>query len=91
MCGDQSNTNTDDVQNSHWNHIRARLRAEIGDELYYSWFSRLKLLAMDNGEATLVAPTCFMKIWIEQHYLDSLRAEFSIEFGGAWRITVVSA
>ena len=43
---------------------------------------------MDGGEATLIAPTNFMKMWIDEHYLDRLQAEFSLEFGDIHQISI---
>ncbi len=43
---------------------------------------------MDDGEATLIAPTSFMKMWIDEHYLDQLQAEFSLEFGDIQQISI---
>jgi chromosomal replication initiation ATPase DnaA len=43
---------------------------------------------MDGGEATLIAPTSFMKMWIDDHYLDRLQAEVSLEFGDIRQISI---
>jgi len=86
--GDRSITDLDDAQKRHWENIQARLRAQLGESLYNSWFSRLEFRAIDGGEATLIAPTSFMKIWIDQHYLDRLQAEFLLEFGGVRQVSI---
>ena len=43
---------------------------------------------MDGQEATLTAPTSFMKMWIDEHYLDQLQVEFSLEFGDIRQISI---
>ena len=86
--GDHLITELDGVQRCHWAQIRARLRAELGEELYNSWLSRLELRGVDDGEATLIAPTNFMKKWINKHYLDRLEAEFQVEFGDISRVSM---
>jgi chromosomal replication initiator protein len=57
-----------------------RLRLEFGDDLYSAWFNRLELLRASDGEAMLAAPTKFMKVWIDAHFLERLRACFAAEF-----------
>jgi chromosomal replication initiator protein len=86
--GNHSITELEDAQKRRWKNIQARLRAQFGERLYNSWFSRLEFQAMDGEEATLIAPTSFMKMWIDQHYLDQLQAEFSLEFGDIGQISI---
>ncbi|QFR31619.1 chromosomal replication initiator protein DnaA [Ancylobacter sp. TS-1] len=57
-----------------WDRIRRRLRAEIGEEVYTSWFPRLELDGINGGTARLSVPTRFLKTWIQQHYIDRLTA-----------------
>ena len=52
----------------------AVLRAELGDAIYSSWFTRLELDRITNGCAHLSVPTKFLKSWIHAHYYDKLRA-----------------
>jgi chromosomal replication initiator protein len=86
--GNHSITELDDAQKRRWKNIQARLRAQLGERLYNSWLSRLEFLAIEDEEATLIAPTSFMKMWIDQHYLDQLQAEFLLEFGDIRRISI---
>ena len=89
MSGDdRSVIDLGDAQKRHWENIRARLQAQLGESLYNSWFGRLEFRAVGGGEATLIAPTPFMKMWIDHHYLDRLQAEYSAEFGGIGRISI---
>ena len=59
---------TDDV----WDRICRRLRAELGEEVFSSWFGRLELDGIDAGVAQLSVPTKFLKSWIQSHYLDRM-------------------
>ncbi|MBB4197458.1 chromosomal replication initiation protein DnaA [Rhodoblastus sphagnicola] len=52
----------------------AVLRAELGDAIYSSWFTRLELDRIADGCAYLSVPTKFLKSWIHAHYYDKLRA-----------------
>lgn len=55
-----------------WERVRRRLRAEIGEEVYSSWFPRIELDGVNAGLVRLSVPTRFLKAWIQQHYLDRL-------------------
>ena len=88
-AGDEQNTKIDDALERQWNSIRERLRVQLGDPLYQSWFSKLDLVSMDGGDVTLMAPTHFIKTWIELHHLRRIEAEFQNEFGGARRILIL--
>ncbi len=52
----------------------AVLRAELGDAIYSSWFTRLELDRVAEGCAFLSVPTKFLKSWICAHYYEKLRA-----------------
>jgi len=52
----------------------AVLRAELGDAIYSSWFTRLELDRISGGCAYLSVPTKFLKSWICAHYYEKLRA-----------------
>ncbi len=68
---------TDDV----WDRICRRLRAELGEEVFTSWFGRLELDRIANGVAQLSVPTKFLKSWIQSHYLDRMLAVIGAEAG----------
>ena len=50
--------------------VKERLRAEVGEEIYQSWFARMDLEQIDCGTVYLSLPTRFLKSWIQKHYLD---------------------
>ena len=66
---------TDDV----WNRICRRLRAELGEDVFTSWFGRLELDAVAGDVAQLSVPTKFLKSWIQSHYLDRMLAVIASE------------
>ena len=51
-----------------WDRVRRRLRAELGDDVFSSWFGRLDLVEIVEGVAQLSVPTRFLKSWIQSHY-----------------------
>jgi chromosomal replication initiator protein len=55
-----------------WQKIQARLRAELGEDLYNSWFQRMEPEQFVDGQLTVSVPTRFLKSWIENHYLSKL-------------------
>ena len=47
-----------------------RLKAQVGQDVYASWFGRLKLHSMSKSVVRLSVPTTFLKSWINNRYLD---------------------
>ena len=64
-----------------WERIAARLRAELGDDLYSSWFARMDAEDCEEGRLVLSVPTRFLRNWIETHYLGKLIAASEAELG----------
>ena len=62
-----------------WDRVKRRLRAELGEDVFSSWFGRLELVSISDDVAHLSVPTRFLKSWIESHYLDRLRLRVSEE------------
>jgi chromosomal replication initiator protein len=57
-----------------WPRVKARLRAEFGEDVFTSWFARLEFEEADKGTVYLSVPTRFLKSWIQAHYADRLLA-----------------
>jgi chromosomal replication initiator protein len=64
-----------------WQRIAARLRAELGEDLYSSWFGRMEMDQQGGGKLVVSVPTRFLKSWIEGHYLAKLRSLAETELG----------
>ncbi|HQF30986.1 MAG TPA: DnaA/Hda family protein, partial [Hyphomicrobiales bacterium] len=71
-----------------WERVRARLRAELGEDVYASWFTRLQLVETTAGVIRLSVPTRFLKSWIESHYRDRLSALWREEFADTRSIEI---
>ncbi|KQP59217.1 chromosomal replication initiation protein [Methylobacterium sp. Leaf399] len=71
-----------------WARVKRRLRAELGEDVFASWFARLELDAVVAGTARLTVPTRFLKSWIESHYLDRVLNTFRSEVEAVTRIEV---
>jgi chromosomal replication initiator protein len=63
----------------NWGRVKAKLREELGDDVYTSWFASVEFEQGDPKTAYLSVPTLFLKSWIQGHYhrqlLDLWRAE----------------
>jgi chromosomal replication initiator protein len=57
-----------------WNRVRERLKSNVGDDIFNSWFARMELEALDNDTVRLSVPTRFLKSWVQSHYADRLLA-----------------
>jgi chromosomal replication initiator protein len=71
-----------------WERVRARLRAELGDAIYNSWFARLELERVESRAIFLSVPTKFLKSWMQLHYADRIKSRVSIEFPTVDRVTI---
>ncbi len=72
-----------------WRRCCERLRAELGEDIFNSWFGRIELETVGGGQARLSVPTRFLKSWIDTHYLGHITAALAAEFGALARILVV--
>ncbi|RVK67190.1 chromosomal replication initiator protein DnaA, partial [Sinorhizobium meliloti] len=50
--------------------VSARLKAQVGPDVFASWFGRLKLHSVSKSVVRLSVPTTFLKSWINNRYLD---------------------
>lgn len=71
-----------------WARVKRRLRAELGEDIFASWFGRLELDAVVEGCAYLTVPTRFLKSWIESHYSDRVLAVYRSEASDVERIAI---
>ena len=55
-----------------WIKVRQQLQAQLGTEIFNSWFGRIKLVGAEGGVAVHSVPTAFLKSWINSHYRDLL-------------------
>jgi chromosomal replication initiator protein len=64
-----------------WDRVTQRLRAELGEDLYSSWFARMEIEDCDQGRLAVSVPTRFLKSWIETHYVSRLQKTSETELG----------
>ena len=77
----------DDLKQS-WNNIAKRLRAELGEDLYSSWFVRMEAEECHDGQLAVSVPTRFLKNWIQSHYSDRLLKVAQSELGALDAVSI---
>ncbi len=55
---------------ANFERVKAQLKARLGNDVYSSWFGRMKLAEASRGLVRLSVPTAFLRQWINSHYLD---------------------
>jgi len=71
-----------------WTRCCHRLRTELGEDVFLSWFGSLKLETVAAGRATFTISTKFLKSWVEAHYQEKILAALNGEIGGVSAIHV---
>jgi len=75
-------------EQERWTRAKGRLHAEMGDDIYSSWFARMDLDRIDAGTVYLTVPTRFLKSWIQSHYSDRVLACWKAEDDQVQKIDV---
>src|ERR1043166_4005 len=55
-----------------WIAVKDRLRAEVGNDIFSSWFARMEVEGIENDTVKLSVPTRFLKSWVQSHYAEKL-------------------
>ena len=71
-----------------WVHCCQRLRSELGEDIFTSWFGRMELDIVKDATAYITVPTLFLKNWINSHYLDKITAALMAENIGVKEISL---
>jgi chromosomal replication initiator protein len=71
-----------------WRRCCDRLRAEVGDAVFNSWFGSLTLESVGSGQARLSVPTRFLKSWIVTHYAGHVASALNAEVGPVGQILI---
>lgn len=75
--------------NQAFDRVTARLKAQVGQEVFTSWFGRLKLQSASKSVVRLSVPTAFLKSWINNKYLDQISALFREEDPDILKVEIV--
>ncbi|MBB3809538.1 chromosomal replication initiator protein DnaA [Pseudochelatococcus contaminans] len=87
-CADEEDIpDVDLTPEAAWPRVKRRLRAELGEDVFASWFGRLELESVSHQVAYLTVPTRFLKSWIESNYADRVLQLYKAEYPGIARVT----
>jgi chromosomal replication initiator protein len=71
-----------------WSRVKGRLKAEVGEDIFSSWFARMDLEAVENDIVHLSVPTRFLKSWIHSHYSERVLGCWQAEENSIRRIEI---
>jgi chromosomal replication initiator protein len=74
------------TETERWARVKQRLRADVGDDVFSSWFARMDLDGIDQDVVRLSVPTKFLKSWIQAHYIERVLVCWKAEQPGLRRI-----
>ncbi len=72
FCSQAAGDKPDMNNNALFERFSARLKVKVGQDVFASWFGRLKLHSVSKSVVRLSVPTTFLKSWINNRYLDLL-------------------
>lgn len=72
-----------------WDRICRQLRAEVGEDVYSSWFTSISMEAFGGESVRLSVPTRFLRNWIHSHYGDKLLTLWKAEIAEIRKIDLV--
>ncbi len=68
---------------------RAMLKAQLGEDIYSSWFNAMEFDGFDGRVVKVSVPVKFLRTWIQAHYSEQLLAACKAEFKAAERVEVL--
>lgn len=71
-----------------WARVKKKLRIELGEDIYTSWFNGLAIEDVGDGIVHLSVPTHFLQQWISNNYSDRILALLQEEQDDIVRIVV---
>ncbi len=78
-CSEGAGENAEMTHNDLFERFTKRLKAQVGVDVFQSWFGRLKLHSASKSVVRLTVPTTFLKSWINNRYLDLITSIFQAE------------
>ncbi|HXO03603.1 MAG TPA: chromosomal replication initiator protein DnaA [Stellaceae bacterium] len=72
-----------------WNRVLGRMRREVGETAYRSWFGSMTVERVAGGEGVIAVPTRFLRDWVTTHYADRLLALWRSENQAVRRISFI--
>ncbi|MBN9020169.1 MAG: chromosomal replication initiator protein DnaA [Rhizobiales bacterium] len=72
-----------------WDRVKRRLRTELGEDVFSSWFARVEFESADGATVTLSVPTRFLKSWIQAHYQEKLLTLWAADLASVRRVELI--
>ncbi len=72
-----------------WLRVKERLRAEVGEDIFTSWFARMDLEGIEAETVRLSVATRFLKTWVQSHYGEKVLLCWQAEAPALRRIDIV--
>ena len=72
-----------------WQRVKQRLRTELGEDVFSSWFGRADFEQADKSTVYVSVPTRFLKSWICSHYAERLLALWIEERPSTLQVEVI--
>lgn len=72
-----------------FSRVQKCLKAQVGEEVYQSWFGRLKLHSSSRNIVRLSVPTTFLRSWINSKYVGLLTELFQNEEEAILKVEVI--
>ncbi|MGA1831340.1 chromosomal replication initiator protein DnaA [Rhizobium wenxiniae] len=79
VCSQAAGETAEMQHDALFERFSARLKAQVGQDVYASWFARLKLHSVSKSVVRLTVPTTFLKSWINNRYLELIEGLFREE------------
>src|SRR5262249_36152609 len=80
---------SDGSDQARWSRVKSRLRTEVGDDIFSSWFARMDLEGLDGDVVRFSVPTRFLKSWIQAHYIERVLSCWQAEQFSGRRIELI--
>ena len=81
---------TDRAGPEAWQRVKQRLRAELGEDVFNSWFGRAEFDDADKSTVYISVPTRFLKSWIASHYAERLLTLWQEERPGIVQVEIIA-
>tara|TARA_R110002124_G_scaffold9547_5_gene48936 strand:+ start:4280 stop:5740 length:1461 start_codon:yes stop_codon:yes gene_type:complete len=81
-------SDSSEAQRELWNRVRARIKTEVGVDVFTSWFASLELEEIVDDVVHLSAPTRFLCSWVQSNYAERLLEAFRQDLAEIGRIQV---
>ncbi len=72
--------------NTAWNNCLSKIKPNIGDQGFETWFKPIKPLRLEEKILTIQVPSQFFYEYLEEHYVNLLRNVIDSELGKDYRL-----